>query len=127
MYTRVVYIGNQFTFTIKYDSTMTAFNKDMETPAQKKLRAHHNALEGRLCAVTPSKLQMELICLIALVGQYLRNRDFVVSELQETLMNRYPKSYSWDKFQKAFDRYRGLLRETGNELLARRPEQSQVA
>lgn len=107
---------------------MTAFNKDMETHAQKSLRAHLNALEGRQCAVTPSKFQMELICLIALVGQYLRDPDFVVSELQETLINRYPQSYAWDEFQKAFDRYRGLLRETGNELfLARRPEQSQVA
>lgn len=105
---------------------MTAFNKGTQTPAQRKLRERLNALEGRLCAVTPSKLQMELICLIALVGQYLRDPDFVVNELQDTLMSRYPKSYSWDEFNKAFDKYRVILRETGNEPLFQPSEKSQV-
>lgn len=97
---------------------MTAFNKDTQTPAQEKLRARLDKLEGTLCAVTPSKLQMELICLLALLKQYLRNPDFVVSELQETLMNRYPKSYSWEKFMQAFDKYRVILQETGNQSLS---------
>ena len=107
---------NLFTFTIIYDdSTMTAFKKETQTPAQAKLRSRLNGLEGRLCAVTPSRLQMELICLIDLLNQYLRDQNFVVSELQETLVNRYPKSYSQEEFMKAFDKYRAVLRETGNE------------
>jgi hypothetical protein len=118
---------NQFTFTILYDSTMSTFNKDKQTPEQKKIRTRLNALEGRLCAVTPSKLQMELICLIALLGQYLRDPDFVVSDLQDTLMHRYPKSYSWNEFVKAFDSYRTIVKEAGGEILFQPTQRTVVA
>jgi hypothetical protein len=106
---------------------MTAFNKEKQTIEQRKLRARLNAFEGLLCTVTPSRFQMELICLIALMNEYLRDPNFIVSDLEENLMNRYPKSYSWDAFKKAFDKYRVILRETGNEVLFQLTEKSQVA